>query len=194
VHHHGVHGVVDIGHSISEKIETGAKIAKAVSASEAFRKYDWLRNVPVRNASGDFRGMVVSKRWATIFNFAENALKPIEKIVLLATLAENIVKAHHEIDSILASKDDSNTKAARLSTQVSSIAIRTVGGIVPAGAHVLATSLSGYCQIAGLTGLQEATRVDQKLRSLDAFITSFFDKVTDGENINIFINNHLVIR
>jgi hypothetical protein len=81
--------VVDIGHRISEEVETGARVARAVSASEAFRKYNWLRNVPLRNASGNFRGMVVGKRWATVFNFAEDALKPIEIIALLAGLAEN---------------------------------------------------------------------------------------------------------
>lgn len=193
MHHHGVHAVVDIGNRISEKVETVAKIAKAVSASEAFRKYDWLRNAPVRNASGNFRGMVVSKRWATVFNFAEDALQPIEKIALLAALAGNIVNAHHRIDSILASKDGWDTKAARLSTQVSSIAIRTVGGILPASAHVLTIALSGYCQIAGLAGSQQAAAMDQKLKAFDAFVTSSFNQVTDGENISIFINNHLVI-
>ena len=194
MNHDAVHAVVEIARMISEKVEAGAKIAKAVSASEAFRKYKWLRNVPKRNVSRNFRGMVVNKRWAVVFHFAEDALKPIERIALLAALAENIVKAHDQIDSILDSKDGWDIKAARLSTQVSSIAIRTVGGVVPAGAHVLATSLSGYCQIAGLTGLQGAAKVDLKLKSLDAFVTSSFEKVTDGENISIFINNHLVIR
>ena len=194
MNHHHVHVVVDVGGKASEKVESGIKVAKAVSASEAFRKYDWLRNVPVKNASGNFRGMIVSKKWATVFHFSEKILKPVEKITLVASLAENIVRAHHQIDSIIASRDGWDAKAARLSTEVSSIALRTVGGVIPAGAHMLATSLRGYCQIGGLAGLQEALAADQTLREIDAFITTSFEKVTDGENIRIFINNHLVIR
>jgi hypothetical protein len=192
--HHGVHAIVEVGHKTVETVESGAKVARAISASEAFRKYDWLRNAPVRNSAGNFRGMVVNRKWATVFHFAEGALKPIEKIALLAALAENLAKAHHHIDVILKSKDGWDTKAARLSTEVSSIAIRTVGGIIPSGAHALAMSIGGYCQIAGLAGSQGALKMDARLKSLDASITSSFNKVTDGENISIFINSHLVIR
>jgi hypothetical protein len=194
MNHHHVHVVVDLGGKAAEKVESGIKVARAVSASEAFRKYDWLKSVPMRNASGNFRGMIVSKKWATVFHFSEKVLKPLEKITLLASLAENIARAYHPMDSIIGSRDGWDIKAARLSTEVSSIALRTVGGVIPAGAHMLATSLRGYCQIARLAGSQGALAVDQTLRDIDAFITTSFDKVTDGKNIQIFINNYLVIR
>jgi hypothetical protein len=194
VNHHSIHAAVEIGNNYAEKTERGFKIARAIAASEAFRKYNWIKNVPVRNLSGNLRGMVVSKRWATVFHFAEDVLKPVEKVALLAALAENTAKAHHQIDTILNSTDSWDSKAARLSTQVSSVMIRTVGGAIPAGAHFLATSLEGYCQIAGLAGSQRATNLDQKLKSLDASFSSVFDKVTDGNNMNIFINKYLVIR
>jgi hypothetical protein len=194
VNHHGFHVAVEITSKYSEKSEGGLKVARAIAASEAFRKYNWLKNAPVPNLSGNFRGMVVNKRWASVFHLAEDALKPIEKVALLAALAENIVKTHHQIDAILKSKDGWDTKAARLSTQISSIAIRTVGGAIPAGAHILAISASGYCQIAGLAGSQGAMRLNQRLTSLDAWVSASFDKVTDGENMSVLINNYLVIR
>jgi hypothetical protein len=194
VNHSEIHAAVEIGNHYAEKTEGGLKVARAIAASEAFRKYSWIKNAPIRNVSGNLRGMVVSKRWAIVFHFAEDALKPVEKVALVAALAENIAKAHHETEAILNSKESWDLKAARLSTQVSSVMIRTVGGAIPAGAHMLATSLGGYCQIAGLAGSQRALNLGQKLQSLDASFSSMFEKVTDGENINIVINKYLVIK
>ena len=191
---HSIHAALEIGHKTGEKGAGALKVTKAIAASEAFRKYDWLKNAPARNVSGNLRGMVVSKQWATVFHFAEDALKPLEKLLLLAALAENLAKAHHEVDWILKSKDDWDTKAARLSLQVSSVMLRTVGGAVPAGAHVLATALEGYCRIAALAGSTRAQGVDGKLQGLDAQIRSGFEKVTDGENMNLLIHKYLVIR
>ena len=184
---------MEIADEVSEKVEDGLKTTRAIAASEAFRKYNWLKNVPVKNASGNFRGMVVSQRWATAFDFVQDALKPIERIALVAALAENIVNANREIEPILASKDPWEMKAARLSTQVSSIAIRTAGGFIPPGVHMLTLALSGYCQIAGLAGWPGAAKAEKRLRFVDAWVSSTFDKVTDGDNISLFINNHLVI-
>lgn len=194
MHPHQFDALVEVGSKGSEKVEAGLKVTRAIAASEAFRKYNWLKNAPIRNVSGNFRGMIVSKRWATIFHFAEDTLKPVEKVALIAALAENIVKAEHQFGAIMKSRDSSAQKAARMSTQISSIALRTAGGAIPAGAHILALSLGGYCQVAGLLGSQRAFDLDRRLKSLDTKVTSLFDTVTDGEKINIFINTHLVIR
>src|SRR5690349_1209301 len=69
--HDSVHAVVEVGHNVAKKTEGGLKVVKAVAASEAFRRYNWLKNAPVKNISGNMRGMVVNKRWATVFHFAE---------------------------------------------------------------------------------------------------------------------------
>jgi hypothetical protein len=194
VDHHFIDAAVEIGSKYLEKAEGGLKVARAVAASEAFRRYNWIKNVPVRNISGNLRGMVVSKRWAVLFHFTEDVLKPVERVAIFAALAENVAKAHEEMRMIIHSTGSWDTKAARLSTQVSSVMIRTVAGVIPAGAHVLATSLGGYCQIAGLAGSEGAVKLDQKLKLLDTSFTSKFEKVTDGENINIFINKYLVVK
>ena len=191
---HNVHVALEIGHKTGDTGAGVLKVTRAIAASEAFRKYDWLKNAPVRNVSGNLRGMVVSKQWAAVFHFAEDVLKPLEKLLLLAALAENLAKSHHEVDRILKSNDNWDTKAARLSLQVSSVMIRTVGGVVPAGAHVLATALEGYCRIAALAGSTRAQHVDWKLQGLDAKIHSVFEKVTDGDNMNVVIHKYLVIR
>lgn len=194
MNHHDIHAVVEVSSKYLDKFEGSLKAARAISASEAFRKYNWIKNVPVRNVSGNLRGMVVSNRWASVFHFTEDVLKPVEKIAVIAALAENIAKSHHQVDTILKSSEPWDIKAARLSTQVSSVMIRTVAGVIPAGAHVLAMSLGGYCQIAELARSPRAANLDQKLKSLDVSFSSWFDKVTDGNNIYIFINKHLVFK
>jgi hypothetical protein len=194
LNHHSVHAAIEVAHKYGKGAEGGLKTVRAIAASEAFRKYNWLKNAPVRNVSGNFRGMVISKDWANLYHITEDVLKPAEKVMLLAALAENVVKARHQIDAILESRDPWELKAARLSTQVSSIALRTASGAIPAGAHIIAMSLGGYCQIAGLAGLRSAPKLDQKLKEYDAWVSSWYQKVTDGENISIFISHHLVIR
>jgi len=194
MNHHNIHAAVEIASRAARNVEQGLKGARAIAGFEAFRKYDWIRNVPLRNTSGNLRGMVVSKRWATVFHFAEDALKPLEKLALFAALAENIGKSYHQFDQILESNDSWDGKAARLSTEVSSVMIRTVADGIPSGVHLLATSLEGYCQIASLAGSERAAHLDQTLRSLDLWFSSGFEKVTDGSNMNAFINKYIVIK
>ena len=138
--------------------------------------------------------MVVSKDWANVYHITEDVLKPVEKVLLLAALAENIANARHQIDAILESGDTWDLKAARLSTQVSGIALRTASGFIPESAHLIALSLDGYCQVAGLAGLRSAPKLEQKLKQSEAWVTSWHQKVTDGENIWMYINHRVVIK
>ncbi|HEV7676402.1 MAG TPA: hypothetical protein VGQ12_17860 [Candidatus Angelobacter sp.] len=193
MHHKHIHAAVEIADKTADKAEGSLKTVKAISASEAFRRYDWIKNAPVRNTSNNLRGMVISKRWAAVFHFAEDALKPVEKIALFAALADNLFKARQQTAAILDSADSWDTKAARLSTQVSSVMLRTAGGAISATADLLATILGGYCQIGELAGIQRATDLDERLKTMAATFNSRFEKITDGDNIYIYINKYLVI-
>jgi len=176
------------------KVEHSLKAVHAIAASEAFRKYDWIKDAPIRNTFGDFRGMVISKRWASIFHIIEKAdhiLKPIEKVLLVAGIADNIFKARQEIATILASQDSSDFKAARLSAQVSSVLLRTVASGVPASAELLATILGGYCQIAGLAGSKEAIEFAKKLQTMSVSVNTTFEKITDGDKIYLLVNGRI---
>lgn len=194
MHHHLIHAAVELGDKAADKAESSLHVAQAISASEAFRKYDWLKSAPVRNLSGNFRGMVVSRQWANVYEFTDKVLEPVEKVALLAGLADNLAKAHFQIDAILNSKSSWDVKASQLSTQVSSVAIRTVAGGIPATADLLAMSIGGYCQIAGLAGWQGALKLNQRLKTLDSSFDTWFEKVTDGNNMYLFINSNLVIK
>jgi hypothetical protein len=191
---HKVHAAVEIFEKGAGGAESVFKGARAVAASEAFRKFNWVENIPIRNSAGNFRGMVVNSRWATIFHYAEDALKPIEKVATLATLALNIVKAKDDWEKILSSKDNGATKGARLSTLVSSVCLRTLTSPVPAGAHVLAFSLGGYLQLADLAGLHHATQWNRNVQAGVRWLDGKVDAVTDGGNIYWVINRYLVIR
>jgi len=163
---------------------------KAISAGRAFREYNWLLGQPVLNASGNFRGMVVSKTWKSVFQVSSDYGDIIGNIAVVAGLAANIVESSDRVNKILASNDPGNLKAAQLSTLVSSVVVRTLTGVVPAGTHILATSLEGYCQLAGLVSggnFRQPQQCVDKLKSLDAFVTTEYNRVTDSKNVYYFI-------
>ena len=189
MNHHQIHTAVEIIDSAFEKTGQSLKAAKAIAASEAFRKYNWLKNAPVHNVSGSFRGMVVSSRWSATYHFAEDVAGPVEKVAIFASLAANLAKSYHEVERILQSNSDWGTKSAQLSSQVSSISIRTLGGVIPGTAHLLAMSVEGYCQIAGLMGVRQAGGYVDKLKAYDARLITTFDRYTDGDNIYVMMNS-----
>jgi hypothetical protein len=168
-HHHRAHAVVEIVHHSLHATEAGAEIvdrgektvrvAKAISGTEAFRKYNWLKGLPVKNVSGNFRGMVVSRRFRAIFDFSEKYLEKTEKlnawaarILLVAGMAHNLEKTMPEIERILASKQDWATKSGKLGPQVTSIMTRTLYELVAGPVRTLASSMiaQGYCGIGDL--------------------------------------------
>lgn len=182
------HATVEIPDKVLERTNAAAKSVRVIAGSEAFRRYQWLSNIRPTNASLNFRGMVVSSRWATVYNFSGKWLKPAEKVAVFASLAANIYKARGEIGAILDSKDDWSIKGAKLSTQVTSVSLRTAGGVIPFGAHVIATSLGGYLGAADFFGFHKAADWQKSLQSIDSNIQTGFDQVTDGKNIYLVVN------
>jgi hypothetical protein len=192
--HYGFGGVVELGDKAGEWAGATIGSAKVIAAAEAFRKYNWIRGMPVMNSVGNLRGMVVSGRWAAVFHFAENSLKPVERVAVFASLAANLYGAKDEVDRIFSGNDDWTVKGARLSTQVSSICLRTALGGVPFGAHLIARSLGGYLQLADLAGLHQAGQWNRTLQRMDQSGQSMFDRATDGNNMYLYVNRNLVFR
>ncbi len=188
------HAAVEVADKATDGAQQALHAAKTIAGSEAYRKYNWIHSAPVRNAAGNFRGMVISSRWKAVFHFAEDALKPVERVALFASLAVNIAKSKDEVDQILASQDNWAFKGARLSAQVSSVCLRTSLGVVPAGAHLLALSLGGYLRLADMAGLHRAATWNRALQSLDTDLDTTFDTVTDGNNIYLSVNKIVLTR
>jgi len=187
------HTVVEIVHAtdkVAGAVDSTNSAVRAISASEAFRQYSWLKGAPVLNTAGDLRGMVLSARWNSAFQVTTKIGDVAGKIAVVASLAVNIVQSSKQIDDILHSNDSWDVKGAKLSSQVSSIAIRTVGGVVPAGVDVLTRSMTGYCQLAGLVtnGRFQSQTCVTNLSSFDGRVQTTFNRVTDGNNIYNFLN------
>jgi hypothetical protein len=187
------HAVVEILQTTDKSLSTADSslgVLKAISASEAFLKYNWLMDAPVLNAAGDFRGMVVSADWRTVFQISSKAGEVVGNLAVVAALAVNIVEAKQQIESILNSNDSWDVKGAKLSTQVASISIRTVGGVAPAGVGILTSTLQGYCQLGGIAsgGRFNPQACVSNLAAANTYVNTTFNKITDGNNIYGFLN------
>jgi len=193
------HAVVEIVEKTDNFVGKASNVndaLNAISASEAFRKYDLLTQSPVLNSAGNLRGMVVSGRWRTVFQVTGEVGDVLGKVAVVAALAANIVHSWNEIDSIMNSSDSWDVKGAKLSSQVSSVAMRTVAGVVPAGFGVLAYSMQGYCQIGGLAtgGRFQPQACISRLQAANAAVNTTFNKFTDGNNIYSFLNVNITPR
>jgi hypothetical protein len=176
-------------------VDGGLKTVRAIAASEAFRKYNWLTHLPGTNAAGDLRGMVISGKWRTVFSVSSNVSEAVGQVAIVVSFAANLAEAWSRMNAIYRSSNSWDTKASMLSSQASSIAIRTVGGIIPFGASLLFLSAKGYCQLGGLDpgAAQSAWQCVQSLDAANAWVSSTFKKVTNGDNIYLYIKTNLVI-
>ena len=59
-----------------------------ISAAEAFRKFDWIRDLPIENRSGNMRDMVINAKAHTLFKITSD----VGDILLLAAFAKSRVK------------------------------------------------------------------------------------------------------
>ena len=101
-------------------------------------------------------------------------------------------------DSIINAINDAplNDKGPLMLSLASMAILRAVTGVVPAGAHLLAKSLEGYCDLAFvLTGGSNTAPLTwaEGLQSLDSQITAAHRQIFDGQNYYNFIMHHLVI-
>ena len=108
---------------------------------------------PAMNASGNLRGMVISKRARQIYNISSNLAEKFEKYDRALAFAGIIIEIGKESQTIyhLTKSTLSTGEKLRQSVLIASTAIlRSVTGVVPDAAHLIAKSLEGYCLIAGL--------------------------------------------
>lgn len=197
MHESDVHVAVEIAHSRAEtadKLISGAentgKVAKVISASHAFRKYDWLRDVPVHNVAGNLRGVVLSSRWRTAYDISVKYGKTLERYHLgtIASVTAGVLASADQILDIVESKDSWDIKAAKLGPQATAIAVQYLTGSVSGTAHLLLKSMQGYCNIAEVVTGKPLGTYGQSLRAMDVFVESKTKQITDGNKIYIYIN------
>jgi len=171
--------------TISDGADKFMHTVQAISAWNAFRQYDWLKDVPVKNASGNLRGMVVSERWGSAFSVVKPWAEKAGDLAFVASFAVNVVEQADAFEKIYQSNDSWEIKGAKYSIHVSSIAAKTLGGVVQGGVHVLALSLQGYCGLAASAMGQDPmhNRASNAVEATDKYITTTIDKVTDADNM-----------
>jgi len=201
VHHSQIDAAVEVGSSIAQKTdkavstaESAGNIARVIAASHAFRKYDWLRNVPVPNkANNTLQGMVLSARWRGAYNITVKYGNTLERyhVGTFAAVAAGLAESSGQILKILESKDSLDTKAARLSTQVTAVAMNVLTGVVTGPAHAILLSLQGYCNMADVITRKPVGSYGQTLKAIDVSIQTAAKQVSDGENIYLFVNTEI---
>lgn len=200
MNHNQVHVAVEIvDHTatatgkVVDTLDTSNKVAKGISAYQAFRDYNWLKGVPATNVAGDLRGMVVSAKWNAAFQFTVKAGDVLGKVSAFATLAVGVAESYGEIDAIVRSNDPWNIKSAQLSTQITGIAMKYLTGIVTAPTHAVLMSMPVQA-ICSQIDQSRGNRVGNTggcqwtLKALDTVIQSAAHQVSDGNDIYLFVN------
>jgi len=165
------------------------------SGSEAFRRYNWLKAVPATNAAGNLRGMVINAKARVVFNYSTRALEKLSKYDKMLVLAGTIIELGKEADHIKAiatSNATTSEKASRLCLIGSMAILRSLTGLAPTATHLVAMSLEGYVQLAGLaTGRgAQAQTVVRTLQAADTRISALYSEVLDADNAYAVINTY----
>jgi hypothetical protein len=188
-HVHAVVEVVDKTGKATGAVSTSVNVvAKAIAASHAFRKYDWLKNAPVKNTSDNLREMVVNANARIVYDFSVKYGSKIEKFNTFATVATALADSAGEILDIIQSKDTWDIKSAKLGTQATAVAMNVLTGVVTAPAHSLLLSMQGYCNIVDIARGERIGTCGSTLKAIDAVIESSAKQVSDGKNIYTFVN------
>ena len=192
VHKH-MHAAVEIvgkGGKAVEKAESVNGVVKVISASHAFRQYNWLKSVPVRNVAGNMRGMVLSARWRGVYDFSVKTTEVLENhhIAAFASVVVALAESYDEIDAIWQSKEAADIKAAKLSTQATAIAMKVLTGVVTSPSHAVLQALQGYGYFVDLAKGKPLGTCGETLKNMDLAIDSAAKQVSDGEQIYLYIN------
>jgi len=186
-------------HAVVEHIDTGGKVvgavkssvnvaAKSIAASEAFRKYQWLKKMPKLNKAGDLRGMVINAKARVVYDFTVKYGTKLEKFNTFVTVAVALADSAEQTYDIVQGKDSWDIKAAKLGTQATAVAMNVLTGVVTAPAHALLLSLQGYCDMADVLRGQAVGTCGSNLKALDSAIMTSAKQVSDGKNIYTYVN------
>jgi len=176
--------------TIAEETANGIRL---LSATQAFRKYSWLKDEIARNKSGNLRGMVISGKFKTVYKVSGAAGKTLQNAALIIKFYEESKRAQPEMERIFMSNATWEVKAAKISTQVSGICIRTLTSLVTSTAKTMSWVLRKTTSLHPLYRLDKALGtnvVDRAFDSVDGFtnqVTVFVDRKTVGNELYYII-------
>jgi hypothetical protein len=197
-HHSGLEFAVELGeeaHKAADGIHTfleyGNKAFQYWNGTRAFRRYSWIMNKPVRNAAGNFRGMVVSKKWRTAYDVTIENAEKLEKFgnyLFLAGVAVDIAKKHEKIGHVLHSNMATSEKVQRLTAMGSMAIFNAVGAPIPGVTHLVAGKLAQACHLAGAPQSWSTN-----IQAVDIAVRTSYDTLMDSDNVVHYVNTHLVL-
>lgn len=206
------HFIVELADHLQHALDGAGKVATQIAKSSALRAFRATITEsgshiphPVLNASGNLRGMVVSKESRVIYHVSSNIAEKFEKYdraLAFAGILIEIGKDGKKIRRMFESNLSTGEKWRQGDLIVSTAILRAVTGVVPDAAHLIAKSLEGYCEIAGLVprltapsrrwvGALRATDVQIKTTHQKLFSPEFVQYLGDSTADAIFAHVHL---
>ena len=177
--------MIELLHKSTEFVEHGVDALHSVAGGRAVRYYNAITQTAKLNKASNYRGMVISRKWNTVFRFTSEDShfgKYLKNVGYLTGLAAGIVEAAPQIEAIMASSDSAKVKALQMTAIASTIAQRVLAGGIPAGVHLIYKSLEGYAMLASLAGGKVGAVANQTISTLeraDALVQTTFKTVTD---------------
>ena len=174
---------IEIVHDSAEKTEKGFNTVKLITATQAFRKYDWLRKIPVKNFKGNLRGMVISGKWRTVYEVTSDMKEIAGNIVLLTAFAGSLLEERRRIEKIWNSQDDGFLKGLQFAAIAGTAAERALSGAVTGITSLLFLSLQGYGMMGEFSPktASYSQACVKYLRDADASVKSWVQTWTDTE-------------
>lgn len=172
---------------------------RAFTGLQSFRSYDWMTDVAATNVAGNFRGMVVSARWATAYNVISSTAKVFENVATVASLAATVMDMSGEFEKVYRSKDSAVVKAQKYSLLTSIVAQKTLAGIVTGPVHLFYQSLILGCDAVAKSGGNSTVTSAANVCSLvvnkaDVIVESTVNYITDPVTQQRVIQNLVTIR
>lgn len=201
--HSQAHAYVELAKKTNETAENVNHVAKAITASQAFRGHQWLKSIPnmaawnatgpLKNVAGNFRGMVLSKQWRAAFDVTIKTGKALERVGTFLNVVGILEHSYEEVGQILTSKDSTDIKAAKLGAQMTGAAMYFFTGMVTPVAKALLTSMpiQGYCDMVDLARGVPVGSCSEALKSVDIAIDMAAEEVSDGNEIYTWINTEI---
>jgi hypothetical protein len=188
---HFVAQLAEGAHHTADGVKTAAVQITKSSALRAFRSTvnsgEGLHlPSPVLNSSGNLCGMVISRRARVIFNFSSNIAQKFQKYDSALGIAGILLE--WQKDSIrfhaINQSGASNFEKGRMYALIASTAVlRSVTGVVPSAAHLIAKSLEGYCEIASVAsgGRFNSQKWEGRLKAADVRISTAHAEIFSPE-------------
>lgn len=181
---------VNVAHksdSVLGNLSYASNGVRAFVGAQAFRGYEWMTDTRAANSVGNFRGMVVSARWATAYQVIGDAADVIGKFAIVASIAANAVDAAPQFEAVYRSKANPLMKLARYRSLANMVAEKTLLGTVTGGVHLIYASLIAVNNFIAKTnsGTPVATIADistQVLKNADQLVQKTVTYITDPAN------------